>query len=62
MQVTVEGDATSYTGRVARVSPAIDEASRTLMVEAEVPNPDGLLRPGSFANAAIVLGRRRTRR
>lgn len=54
VQVTVEGDTTSYTGRVARISPAIDEASRTLMVEAEVPNPGGLLRPGSFANASIV--------
>ena len=49
--MTVEGDTTSYPGRVARLSPAIDEASRTLMIEAEVPNPDGLLRPGSFANA-----------
>jgi RND family efflux transporter MFP subunit len=54
VQVTVEGDTTSYPGRVARVSPAIDEASRSLMVEAEVPNPSGVLRPGSFANAAIV--------
>ena len=54
VQVTVEGDTTSYAGRVARLSPAIDEASRTLMVEAEVPNPAGLLRPGSFANASIV--------
>jgi RND family efflux transporter MFP subunit len=54
VQVTVEGDTTSYAGRVVRLSPAIDEASRTLMVEAEVPNPSGLLRPGSFANASIV--------
>ena len=54
VQVTVEGDTTSYPGRVARLSPAIDEASRTLMIEAEVPNPGGLLRPGSFANASIV--------
>jgi RND family efflux transporter MFP subunit len=54
VRVTVEGDTTSYPGRVARVSPAIDEASRTLMVEAEIPNADGRLRPGSFANATIV--------
>lgn len=54
VQVTVEGDTTSYAGHVARISPAIDEASRTLMVEAEVPNANGLLRPGSFANASIV--------
>jgi RND family efflux transporter MFP subunit len=54
VQVTVEGDTTSYPGRVARLSPAIDEASRSLMIEAEVPNPNGALRPGSFANASIV--------
>ena len=54
VQVTVEGDPTAYPGRVARVSPAIDEASRSLMIEAEVPNPNGALRPGSFANASIV--------
>ena len=54
VRVTVEGDTTSHPGRVARVSPAIDENSRTLMIEAEVPNADGQLRPGSFANASIV--------
>ena len=54
VQVRVEGDTAVHVGRVARVSPAIEEASRTLMVEAEVPNPKALLRPGSFANAAIV--------
>ena len=37
-----------------RLSPAIDRSSRTLLVEAEVPNHTGQLRPGSFANADIV--------
>jgi RND family efflux transporter MFP subunit len=55
VRVTVEGDQTVYTGRIARVSPAIDESSRTLMIEAEVPNQQHQLRPGSFANAEIVL-------
>ncbi len=54
VRVTVEGDPATYSGRVARLSPAITEASRTLAVEAEVPNPDGRLRPGSFARAEIV--------
>lgn len=54
VQVRVEGDTTTHIGKVARISPAIDEASRTLLVEAEVPNPGGQLRPGSFANASIV--------
>ncbi len=49
----VEGDAAAYLGRVARLSPAIEEGNRTLMVEAEVPNQNGALRPGSFARAEI---------
>jgi RND family efflux transporter MFP subunit len=56
VQVTVEGDPTVYRGRVARLSPAIHEQSRTLTVEAEVPNERGRLRPGAFARARIVLG------
>ncbi|HKY31406.1 MAG TPA: efflux RND transporter periplasmic adaptor subunit [Candidatus Polarisedimenticolia bacterium] len=53
--ITVEGSGAVHEGRVARLSPAIDEGSRTLMVEAEVPNLGGALRPGSFASAEIVV-------
>jgi hypothetical protein len=38
-----------------RLSPAIAENNRTLMIEAEVPNGRGDLRPGSFAKADIVV-------
>ncbi|HEX2223771.1 MAG TPA: efflux RND transporter periplasmic adaptor subunit [Thermoanaerobaculia bacterium] len=55
VRLTVEGDPGVHTGRVARVSPAISEENRTLMIEAEVPNPDARLRPGAFAKAEIVL-------
>jgi RND family efflux transporter MFP subunit len=55
VKLTVEGDPTEYEGRVARVSPAIAESNRTLLIEAEVPNLRGLLRPGSFAKADIVV-------
>lgn len=54
VQLTVEGTREVHTGRVARISPAIREESRTLLVEAEVPNPSGELRPGAFAKAEIV--------
>ncbi|MBM4438929.1 MAG: efflux RND transporter periplasmic adaptor subunit [Candidatus Rokubacteria bacterium] len=54
VKVTVEGDATEHGGRVARLSPAIQEQNRTLTIEAEIPNDKGLLRPGSFARASIV--------
>ena len=53
--VTVEGVAGEHRGRVARISPAISEQNRTLMVEAEVPNEGAALRPGAFAKADIVL-------
>ena len=52
--LTVEGDATLYRGRVVRLSPIVQEQNRTLMVEAEVPNDRGFLRPGSFARVEIM--------
>lgn len=53
VRVTVEGDTNVYSGRVVRLSPAIQEQSRTLVIEAEVDNQHGKLRPGSFAKAEI---------
>ena len=53
VRVLVEGDQQSYSGRVARLSPAFQEQSRTLIIEAEVDNQQGKLRPGSFARAEI---------
>jgi len=53
--VMVEGASGEPRGRVARISPAISEQSRTLLVEAEVNNEDAALRPGAFAKADIVL-------
>jgi HlyD family secretion protein len=55
VRVRLEGDSAEHTGRVARLSPTIQEQSRTLVVEAEVANPDGRLRPGAFARAEIVV-------
>ena len=37
-----------FTGKVVRTSNAIDPSSRTLLVEVDVPNPQGLLVPGAF--------------
>ena len=53
--VSVDGDPAVYEGTVQRLSPAIAEGSRTLLVEAEVPNRDARIRPGSFAKATIVV-------
>jgi RND family efflux transporter MFP subunit len=58
--VRLEGDPAAHTGRVVRLSPSIQEQNRTLIVEAEVANRDGRLRPGSFARAEIVVEADRT--
>lgn len=55
VRVHLEGDPEVYPGRIVRVSPAIDEASRSLRVEAEVANQNARIRPGSFATAEIVV-------
>src|SRR5262245_56870194 len=55
VRVTVEGDTGVYPGTVARLSPAIAEQNRTLLIEAEVPNAASRLRPGSFAKAEVVV-------
>jgi RND family efflux transporter MFP subunit len=56
LAVTVrrEGDTAAFTGTVARISPALETSNRSLVVEAEIPNPHGALRPGAFVKAEIV--------
>jgi RND family efflux transporter MFP subunit len=44
-----------YEGHVARLAPTISEQNRSLMIEAEIPNPQGRLRPGAFARGEIVV-------
>jgi RND family efflux transporter MFP subunit len=42
-------------GRVARISPTVDPASRSVTVYVQVPNRDGALRGGTFASGRLVL-------
>jgi RND family efflux transporter MFP subunit len=44
----------TFTGRIARVSPILDPATRTASIEVEIPNPDFRLKPGMYARVAIV--------
>ena len=44
-----------FAGRVSAINPAVDPTSRSVMVEAEVDNPDNALRSGMFATARITL-------
>src|SRR5207302_8130936 len=45
-----------FDGRVEKIRPAADVASRTFGVKVRIPNPQGILRPGMFARGAIVVG------
>ena len=45
-----------FDGRVVRLAPSLDPATRTLDAEVQLPNGDGLLRAGMYGRAAIVTG------
>jgi RND family efflux transporter MFP subunit len=44
----------NFAGTVVRVLPSLNATARTLTVEAEVPNTEGLLKPGQFATVRIT--------
>lgn len=44
----------NFAGTVVRISPGLNTTARTLTVEAEVQNSDGLLKPGQFATVRIT--------
>ncbi len=45
----------SFAGTVTRTAWALDSRSRTLRTAIDLPNPDGTLRPGMYAYAALTL-------
>lgn len=55
IELHVQGQASAARGRVVRLSPAIDAQSRSLVLEGEIPNETGSLRPGSFAEVVITV-------
>ena len=53
---TATDPGTIFQGTVRYIGPSVRAASRDLVVEAVVPNPDHRLRPGQFVAARLVLG------
>ena len=47
----------SFTGKVSRISPAVNTATRAFSFEALVPNADAVLKPGTFARVHIESGK-----
>jgi RND family efflux transporter MFP subunit len=45
---------TTLQGRVARVSPTVDPVSRAVTVYAQVPNPGGTIKGGTFATGTVM--------
>jgi RND family efflux transporter MFP subunit len=43
----------TFTGTVARSTDSLDPSTRTLLIEIEVPNPDGTLLPGMYATVDL---------
>lgn len=53
----VQGLAKVYQGTVYAIEPKIDQATRTILLRALSPNPDGALFPGSFAEVELIIQR-----
>ena len=51
----------NFNGRVARVAPILDPATRTAQVEIEIPNPGFRLKPGMYARVRFTVERHRKR-
>ena len=48
----------NFTGVVTRTSNALDPSTRTLLTEVQVPNPNGILIPGMFAQVDLSMPRK----
>lgn len=55
IDLLLEGQQYLKPGRVMRLSPAMDNQNRSLVVEGEVPNEDGQLKTGAFVEATITV-------
>lgn len=52
LQVDAYADKT-FTGKISRISPAVNTSTRAFPFEALVPNRDALLKPGTFARVLV---------
>jgi RND family efflux transporter MFP subunit len=48
---------TPVEGRITRISPDVNLKSRAFSIEADVPNEDGALKPGTFARLKVATNR-----
>lgn len=55
VELSVAGLEERFRAEVYAVEPAVEAATRSLVVRARLPNPGRRLRPGAFANVAVVV-------
>jgi RND family efflux transporter MFP subunit len=48
-----------FNGRIARVAPVLDPATRTASIEIEIPNGDHRLKPGMYARISLTVEERK---
>jgi RND family efflux transporter MFP subunit len=48
----------TFSGRVARVAPVLDPATRTAQIEVEIPNSSHRLKPGMYARVTLTIAQR----
>ncbi len=60
-RIQIEADALPgqiFDGKITALNPRIDPDGRSLAVRAQVPNPQGMLKPGMFVRVEIVVAQR----
>jgi RND family efflux transporter MFP subunit len=55
VEITVDALHKTFPGKISRYSGRVDVSTRKMETEVEVPNPDGRLTPGMYANVRLVL-------
>jgi membrane fusion protein, multidrug efflux system len=58
VQVKLEGLPTPLAGKVARINPATQAGSRSVLVYVQIDNPQAALRVGMFGQALLTLSRK----
>jgi len=48
-----------FNGKIARVAPVLDPATRTAPIEIEIPNSDNRLKPGMYARISLTVEERK---
>jgi RND family efflux transporter MFP subunit len=49
----------TFSGRIARLAPVLDPATRTAPIEVEIPNPGYKLKPGMYARVTVTTDERK---